>query len=399
MKKTVKRILASLLTVVMLLGVVPMTGITAIAATQSGTCGDKLTWTFNTSTGELKIDGTGAMYDYPLVVRPWETYEANIKSVVIGNGVTTIGDYAFDRCGSLTSVIIGNSVITIGEGSFRNCDSLTSITIGNSVTTIEGAVFYDCDSLTSVTIPESVTTIETVFYECDSLTSIEVDADNKHYSSDSFGVLYNKKKTELIQYPIGNKRTAFTIPDSVTKIGDCAFYNCTSLTSVTIPDGVTTIGDRTFYNCTSLTSVTIPDSVTTIGDRTFYDCTSLISVNIPDSITIIGEGAFNGCKNLTDVYYSGSEKEWNKIEIGYYNNPIIKATIHFKTTESNAVGDVDGDGKINSSDALSCLQHSVGKTKLTDSAFTAADVDKNGKINSTDALQILQYSVGKIEKL
>lgn len=376
MKKTVKQICASVLTVVMLLSVVPTMEITATAATQSGTCGDNLTWTYSTATCKLVIDGTGAMYDYPLVDRPWETYEANIKSVVIGNGVTTIGDYAFDRCGSLTSVIIGNSVIIIGEGAFRNCDSLTSITIGNNVTTIERAVFYDCDSLTSVIIPESVTTIETVFYECDSLTSIEVDADNKYYSSDSFGVLYNKKKTELIQYPIGNKRTAFTIPDGVTTIGEGAFRNCTSLTSVTIPGGVTTIAGSAFYNCNSLTSVIIPDSVTTIGYRVFFACNS-----------------------LTDVYYSGSEEEWNKIEIGDDNSALLRVTIHFKTTESNDVGDVNGDRKINSSDALSCLQHSVGKTKLTGSAFTAADVDKNGNINSADALKILQYSVGKIEKL
>ena len=399
MKKTVKRILASLLTVVMLLGAVPMTGITAIAATQSGICGDKLTWTFNTSTGELKIDGTGAMYDYPLVDRPWETYEANIKSVVIGNSVTTIGDYVFDQCGSLKSVIIGNSVTVIGEGAFRNCDNLKNVTIGNSVTTISRAAFYDCDSLTSVTIPKSVTAIENAFESCDSLTSFEVDAANRYYSSDSFGVLYNKNKTELIKYTIGNSRTSFKIPDSVTAIGVDAFSNSTNLTSVTIPDSVSKIGKYAFNNCSNLTSITIPYGVTTIGERTFGYCDSLTSVTIPESVTAIESGVFFVCTGLTDVYYGGSEKEWDKIEIGEDNIVLNRATIHFKTTDSNAVGDPNNDGKINSSDALVCLQHSVGKTQLTGNAFNAGDVDKNGKINSTDALQILQYSVGKIEKL
>ena len=399
MKKTGKKILVSLITFVMLLTMVPMMGITATAAMPSGTCGEKLTWIFNTTTGELKIDGTGAMYDYPLTDSPWETYEANIKSVVVGNGVTTIGEYVFDQCGSIKSVIIGNSITVIGVGAFRNCDNLKSVTFGNSVTTISRAAFYDCDSLTSVTIPKSVTSIQNAFESCDSLTTFEVDAENKYYISDSSGVLYNRNKTELIKYPIGNPRTSFTIPDSVTAIGEDAFSNSTNLISVTIPDSVSKIGEYAFNNCSNLTSVTIPDGVTMIGERTFGYCTSLKSVTIPDSVTTIENGVFIVCSDLTDVYYGGSEIEWDKVEIGEDNIVLNRATIHFKTTDSNAVGDPNNDGKINSTDALVCLQHSVGKTKLTGTAFTAGDVDKNGTINSTDALKILQYSVGKIEKL
>ncbi|MBQ6863053.1 MAG: leucine-rich repeat protein, partial [Clostridia bacterium] len=127
-----------------------------------------------------------------------------------------------------------------------------------------------------------------------------VDADNTAYCSED-GVLFNKSKTELIQYPVGNARTSYTIPDSVTSIGDVAFLYCTSLPSVTIPDSVTRIGGAAFRGCTSLTSVTIGNSVTSIGIGAFYNCTSLTSVTIPDSVTSIEWNAFSDCTKLTSV--------------------------------------------------------------------------------------------------
>ncbi|MBQ3151470.1 MAG: leucine-rich repeat protein, partial [Clostridia bacterium] len=180
------------------------------------------------------------------------------------------------------------------------------------------------------TIPDSVTSIgDDAFYFCESLTSITVDKNNSNYSSDKYGVLFNKDKTDLIKYPVGNGRTSYTIPDSVTSIGDSAFYSCDSLTSITIPDSVTSIGDGAFAWCDSLTSVTIGNSVTSIGSSAFYYCYSLTSMTIPDSVTSIGNSAFYGCTNLTDVYYQGTEAQWNKISIGSYNDPLKNATIHF----------------------------------------------------------------------
>lgn len=129
-----------------------------------------------------------------------------------------------------------------------------------------------------------------------------------------------------------------TIPGGVTTIEDGkpweaekgAFYNCTGLTSIAIPDSVTTIGDYAFNNCTGLTSITIPDSVTTIGSFAFYNCTSLTSITIPDSVTTIGEGTFKNCTGLTDIYYTGTQAEWESIE-GIADAAIPEgATIHYE---------------------------------------------------------------------
>tara|TARA_B110000858_G_scaffold35115_1_gene39260 strand:- start:3549 stop:4874 length:1326 start_codon:yes stop_codon:yes gene_type:complete len=246
-----------------------------------------------------------------------------IKSVAFGNSVTTIGDGAFAFCTRLTQVTIPDSVTTIGNTAFSSCTSLTEVTIPNSVTTIELNAFDSCTSLTEVTIPNSVTTIgnnafisctsltevtipnsvqtigDSAFLLCTNLREIIVDTANANYSS-ADGVLFDKDKTVLIQCPIGNIRTQYTIPGSVTDIGDKAFDRCTSLTEVTIPNSVTNIGNFAFDSCTSLTQVTIPGSVTTIGVRAFSECTSLASVKLNNTnITTIPLGAFDGCPAVT----------------------------------------------------------------------------------------------------
>ena len=489
--KKIKKILCIFLVVLMCMTSAPLSGFVGLelpqwnwkasALASSGQCGENVTYTYDDSTKELVISGSGAMTDYgynsygfpaspfydngmirSIVIEDGVTsigYGAffgcvNLKSVTIPDSVTNIGGTAFSCCYSLANVTIPDSVTSIGEAAFSYCTSFTNITIPDSVTNIDGSAFYDCSSLESITLPDSITSIGYgIFSRCESLESIMIPNSVEIIGESAFS--YCTRLTDIvipgnvaeiecgafaycsnltnIDIPDGltsigesafeycENLTKITIPDSVTSIGDKAFYNCTSLTNITIPcnvasigdelfakcskltntniaNGVTSIGDRMFYDCTSLKNIIIPESVTIIGDYAFAWCESLTSITIPDSVTSIGEGvfecclgltsvkipdmlenigkrwfeacislinisisenvtsiesyafgsceslisitipnsvisiesnAFEYCESLTDVYFYGTEEEWNNIYIGENNEPLRNATIHF----------------------------------------------------------------------
>ena len=201
-----------------------------------------------------------------------------MASVTIGNNVTSIGSYAFNFCTSLSSVTIPSSVTSIGDGAFYWCTNLTSVTIPNSVTNIGDSAFYQCTSLASVTIGNNVTSIgDSAFNSCTSLTNITVDPINSVYCSVN-GVLFDKSQRTLIQYPVGKAGTSYTVPASVTSIGEATFDGCTNLTGVTIPASVTNIGSYAFMWCTSLTGVYFQGNAPSVTNET--------TVFFPDPTTV-----------------------------------------------------------------------------------------------------------------
>lgn len=284
----------------------------------SGRCGTNLLFNFYSSSNTLDIyigtEGTtGYMTNYNQADQvPWKSVRGQIEKVIIGEGVTGIGNYAFYGCSALRIVEIASTVTNIGNSAFQNCTSLESIDIPDNVTRIGNSAFSGCEQLSSISLPDNMVTIEDFAFEsCKALTSFSFPTG---VTNISWCVFNNCTGLTSFTIPVGVMsigENAFggctglkdiTIPNSVESIGNQAFQDCKSLDGVTIPNSVTSVGQSAFDGCTSLTSVTIPTSVTSIGSDAFYGCTSLTSVTIPEGVTSIGPDAFNGCYSLASVY-------------------------------------------------------------------------------------------------
>lgn len=356
----------------------------------SGKCGDNLKWAFDSETNVLEIKGKGAMYDYQgpydhyndqtyddilrlntLVEEtencaPWYSYHAEIDEIVLGDGITHIGSNAFYSVWGLVNIAIPDSVTSIGNEAFNGCSALMSISIPDSVTKIGSYAFSGCYNIKSITVPQSVTILETGAFGGTELINFRVDENNPNFSNDENGVLFNKDKTELLQYPGGRDIAFYVIPESVISISEAAFSNCSylekimlrsnvkniassaldcnefrviyveennpyfssdengilfnkdkteliqfpcssSIESYSIPDGVTSINDRAFASANFLESVTIPDSVTSIGEEAFSD-SGLTHIEIPDGVTDIKAYTFNSNNVLTSISFGNGVK-------------------------------------------------------------------------------------------
>ena len=307
----------------------------------SGSCGENVIWKLN-GAGTLTISGSGPMEDFAYSsATPW--YGKTINSVVIGDGITRIGDYAFYDS-AMTNLSLPDSLESIGCFSFSGLTGLNTINIPRGVTSIDQGAFAGSS------------------YKANTITSITVDESNSAYSEND-GVVYSKDGSVLVVYPPG-RWGEFSVPEGVQEIGDSAFSGCKGLTGILIPEGVTvienlafaatgmsdvtipntvqSIGESAFANCRELKSVSIEGSVKTLKQLTFNICYDLQTIYLPESIEKIEQNTFFDCRSLKDVYFSGSERTWSKVVIEQgkvYDTYILDATVHFAKENETIVLD------------------------------------------------------------
>ena len=388
MKNNTSKVLTVVLSIIFMLSVLPVIPFTASAEVASGVCGNNLTWVLDKSTGVITISGTGEMYTYNMLQDiPWRNLRGDIKSIVIENGVTSIGGSAFSDCEEVVSISIPASVALIGNNaSFFKCQkSLETITVDEenntfkslnnclinttnntlilgcknsiiptdgSVTSIGHSAFSYCDKLETIIIPESVTVIENqAFAECNGLTEVKM-------------------------------------PESLTSIGEAAFMNCSALTEIAIPVSVKEIKTQAFYGCEGITEISIPDGIETIPLWAFCRCTKLKKVIIPNSVKEIGSQAFHHDSLIETVLYYGSREQWDNISISEGNDYLLNATWHYNYVP-HTPGDINGDGNINNKDLTRLFQYlSDWDVEVNEAAL---DINGDGTVNNKDLTRLFQY--------
>ena len=342
---------------------------TSAIIVKSGECGDNVTYTLD-SDGLLKISGSGNMNDYYIGSSPFYLNK-DIKEIVIGDGVTSIGDCAFLGCSSLTSIEIPDGVTSIGMSVFDSCSSLTSIEIPVGVTSLKDFVFYGCSSLTSITMPEGLTSIGGgAFQSCSSLTSIAIPAGVTSIGESAFkdciklNTIYcykNSTADKYTDYPSIAKKvylddattTAFTFNSST---GTITGYSGSEKV-VNIPSNiggvyVKAIGENAFKNNTDIETVIIPEGVNSIEDFAFYKCTGLKYIFIPESVTSVSEDGFYRCGALNITCKKGSTAD----NISLYPSG---STIVYYVEK----GDINGDGSIDMRDVIILMKYVTGKVR------------------------------------
>lgn len=384
MKRT--KIIAALLCAVIPLGTAVLTykmpiALSAEDATviESGTCGKDLTWKLD-SKGTLTVSGTGKMDEaLDRTPCPWKDLKDDIKKVVIGNGVTSIGMEMFSYCNNLTSLSLPSTLKNIDTYSFVGCKSLTSVVIPNGVTNIGSSAFLRCEKLSSITIPKSVTYIG-------ALAFLDTPWFEAQKSIDDPFIIING----LLVYVDYDLSGDVVIPSSVNKICGQAVERRSKITSITIPETVTEIGFNAFLSCSSVKTVTIPASVKEIKQQAFYKCESLEEIYIFNPECKICDSWATTISNTDEDFsgvikgYKGSTAEKFAEKFGYTFKALAK------------LGDVNNDDLINAIDASSILAYYARISTDKNGGYTveqelAADVNNDGAINAIDASNILAY--------
>ena len=395
---------------------------TAYNSVLSGQCGDDLYWTFDTEDPDavFTITGSGAMYDYSIdPAPPWTDIARQVKAVQLPQGLTHIGSCAFNQFLKITEIDLPDTLQEIGNGAFMDCKGLTSIEIPEGVVRIGMNAFGDCWELADVSLPDSLRIIdEAAFSSCYALSQIaipegvtDIRAGAFHSSGlTSFEVPANITVLEDSLFERCNKLTSIVIPDYVTAIEGDAFKMCSLLEEVIIPDSVTQIGASAFADCTSLTEIHLPETLTSLPEGLFSGCTSLTQVNIPAGVSALPANCFQGCTSLqtisiatgvtqitcafansglTDVYYGGTERQWNKIRISYEelysatDTVLPNATIHYIDPPTHVT--LEGqttlmEGESTHLDAVYDLGIDYFITTYTSSDLSIASVNEQGNV-------------------
>lgn len=309
-------------------GLIYLTPLEKRAEIASGDCGadgDNIKWVLYDD-GELVISGSGKMTDYDWWSdTPWRSNKNSITAVTMSDDITYIGKYAFGECEKLKNVKLPQKLESIGESAFYHCHGIVQIDFPDSLRNIGKKAFWNSNGLEKVYIHQNIKNIgEEAFHACHKLKLIIVDKNNKYYLSDEYGVLFDKNKETLIQYPLDSDNTTYSIPSSVKTIGVGAFSGGKNLKNINIPIGVETIEDDAFSSCDSLVTIDIPHTVKKLGKKIFYSCENLTSIKVPNTITIIEEYSFTDCKNLVNIEIPDSINQirWHAFEgTAYYNDP------------------------------------------------------------------------------
>lgn len=315
-----KRLLSMILALSMMLTILPVNAITALAANDS--CGANLTYELTPNTDDpdtytLTISGEGAMYGYSSSTVPWDAKKSKITSVVIGDGVTSIGDNAFEDCSALKKLDIPQSVTEIGSKAFRGCSALTSLALPQTVNRIGNTAFQGCSNLETINIPSGVKSIEKyTFHGCEKLNDVTIPAGVTLIGNSAFKACKTFRNIEIPEGVTKIDYFAFEdctqletvgIPSTATNIRNFAFRNCPKLKSFVFPSGTTQIQPGVLSGCKNLESVTIPEEVTKIWGSAFYGC-SLNSVKLPSTLKTICKLAFYGCDQLSEITIPESVK-------------------------------------------------------------------------------------------
>lgn len=378
-----------------------------IASGECGAYGDNLMYKLN-SEGVLTISGQGEMADWFTNTVPWKDYRDNgkITRVIIHEGVTSVSTKAFVFCESLEYAFIPSSMKDI-DG-FTACSSLKSINLPEGLETIGIQAFCDCDSLKTVTIPSSVNSIGFGAFEwCDSLTEIKVKSNNAYFT-DINGVLYNKDKTKIIQYPKAKTQTSYIIPSSVTTVGRDAFEECENLKSIILPEKLTSIEESAFSS-SGIKTIEIPAGVTTIS-RSAFNSSFIESIVLPNNIVKIDEMAFRNCKNLKKIFiqnpqceiddsfgticsnlaFENAYRQFDGIIYGYENSTAHAYAQKYEYPFSAFIyGDANSDGKLTAGDAAFIAKNLAEQKGHTLPAY--ADFTGDGKVTAYDAAMIAKY--------